>query len=419
MEQLSKLLLQVYIDKVEFKTTIENLIQNRLVGQEPLQVNGFDLEIKEFEHFNLALKDRKIAYDFIIKIKLNSNKISGIGGLAKVKLKMETSFDVSEQWILTTKTYLKDHEWIEKPVMKVKILSIPSTGILELLIAAFDDKMCGEIDKLVQKGSDLKSAIDLVIEKLMNPIPIKKLPDFHLDLNPENIKLYLDDYSEQYLRLKFFSQAKLSASVKKNAPQRVIKSIPPLHYEDVEPTSSLLVVDAEITYHALSQLLKEELKEVDVKGKKINFDNFEITSEGSRIAVEIDVSGDLEGKAFCHFIPNFDESKQLLKLDDLKFKLESKQLFAKTTSWMFRKLIERKLAENAAMDLSQILNNLKFTSNKQLERLELYPGFELTGDLDSILLKGFEHLPEGLKVQIEIVADFSAQIRMQKSLTQT
>ncbi len=419
MEQLSKLFLQVYIDKIEFKTTLENIIQNRFVNQKPIQVNGFDLEITAFEDFNLHIKDSILSYNFTIKLNLKSSKLSGVGGLAKVKLNLDTNFNISEDWKLTTKTYLKEHEWIEKPVMKLKILSIPSTGILELLIGAFDDKMCSEIDKLVQKGSDLKKFIDPVLESLKNPLEIERISNFNFNIKPNNLKIHMDEYSDKFIRVKIFSGSELVVKVKELNSSNIFQDLPSISYEDFDVLGSRFLIDAEINHAELSEILINELKEFNIKGKKVNFEKIRIETADEKLHLEVELSGDIKGTVFLNFEPVFNEEEQFVKLEDLKFKLESKQLFVRTTSWLFKKEIERQLAKYAKIDLRQILNNIKFSTNKTLEDKELYPGLNLTADIDAIVVKALRLLPEGLALNLDIAADFSAQVRVQKSLTQS
>ena len=255
MEQLSRLLLQVYIDKVELKTTIENIIQNRFVDEQLVNINGFDLELKEFEDFALEVSDSEIAYGFITKLKIKSSSISGVEGKAKVKLNFSTQFSISEDWQLKTKTYLKEHQWIEKPIMKLKIVSIPTTGLLELLIGAFDDKMCSEIDGLIEKGSDLQKILKPILSNLKNPLQIERISDFNFNIKPQSLNLFLEDHSDKDIKIKIVSEAGLQGKIKAMEATEIISDLPKIRIQDFEPVQSKLHLYSEISHEALSRLV--------------------------------------------------------------------------------------------------------------------------------------------------------------------
>ena len=127
----------------------------------------------------------------------------------------------------------------------------------------------------------------------------------------------------------------------------------------------------------------------------------------------------MTGKVFLNFEPILDKNKKIIELTDLKFKLESNQFFAKTASWLFKSEIERQVSKYAKVEIDDILTNLIFSANKKLENMELYPGLYLTADIDNVQLNTMELLQDGLSLQFEVDSDFSAKVRMQKSLTQT
>jgi len=419
MEELSRLSLQVYIDKVELKTTIQNIIQNRFVEQKLLKINGFEVALEEFEDLMIRFNDSSISYGFISKLNINSSKVSGIGGKAKVKIELNTQYSINEEWQLKTKTYLRDHEWIEKPVMKLKILSIPSTGLLELLIGAFDDKMGSELDNIINKGSDLTKFLKPILDKLKNPLQIERISNFNFNIDPESLKFYMQDDCDKYIKVKVTSIAGLTGKIKEMESSKIISDLPRINIEDFQIEQSKLLIYSEISHNELSKIILKEVPEIDLKGRKVRVENIAIQSDTNRLNFELDLNGSLTGKFCVDFEPVLHKSINQLELTDLKFKLESNQFFLKTASWLFKKEIEKQMNKYSEVDMAKILNKIKLSINKKLKNEELYPGLYLTADISKIQLNAIDLLKNSIALQFQVDSDFSAQLRLQKSLTQT
>lgn len=412
-----------FLDRDELRLSIENLMKNRFQEGIDLKKASLKVYIKDFRNLKIDCLGDKIIYQADITLELRSDSLILIKADAEVFLNFSSRFNINEDWSINTQTKLRNHEWKKKPKINLSLISLPGTGIAEMLIGMLDDKFCQDIDQSISNQVKLKPLVEKVFTHTKNPLPIKVLDDAHLNLEPTIMNIFIENYSDKYIKIKFKLETLINVDVGKRPASKIIEELPACTYKDFNDEVSLFNIAAQVDYGAIEKSILDQFEEIKFKDRKVVIENIKISESGSgingKISAIIDLKGDLQGQLFLACIPVLDKVQQIISLENFSFKLTSKNILYKALTNILKGQIEKKIKEEfAKLSLKTLSQQIKAFINNSMDQQEITPGLSLTVRVDEIDFVAFDYNEKGVFLLLSSEANLSLQIYLQKNLAQ-
>ena len=118
--------------KVTISTTkhlISDLLESALddaISGEPMVVNSVEVKLSRIGSADVNVSDKAIFIQLPLRIDLKrAAGLFTVEGNGAIVLGLKVDYDLDGQMRLSTRTDLRDHEWVEKPVLEIGSLNIP------------------------------------------------------------------------------------------------------------------------------------------------------------------------------------------------------------------------------------------------------------------------------------------------------
>ena len=156
-----------------------------------------------------------------------------------------------------------------------------------------------------------------------------------------------------------------------------------------------------LPYDSLNRITNSRISGTEIqigKGlfqKTIRLDSVRLSGGGSKMFVQVFLSKAIKGTVFLEGVPNYDVAAQLVKMDSLRFHIESKQLLIRTAAWLMNGAIEKKIKEACRFELGGRLQNIQNQLTVKMN-LQLYAGIWSKGYLNRLGVDTISLNPGGI-----------------------
>ncbi len=158
-----------------------------------------------------------------------------------------------------------------------------------------------------------------------------------------------------------------------------------------------------LPYDSLSRITNAKMGGTEIqvgKGlfqKTIRLDSVRLSGGGSKMFVQVFLSRGIKGTVFLEGVPNYDATAQLIKMDSLRFHIESKQLLVLTASWLMNGAIEKKIKEACRFEMAARLKNIQNQLTVKMNQ-QLYAGINSKGYLNRLVVDNIILNPGGIDI---------------------
>jgi hypothetical protein len=227
--------------------------------------------------------------------------------MRRIQIAYETSFDISSNYNLISKTELKKITPIDP--CEITFLKYNATKHVVDEVEVELRKMAKEVDKLIQ-STDVKKEITGAWNALTAPIVI---PNYgFVYVNPTSIGIDKLELKGSNLHFNLGLEAYPSAQLQPKQ-EYTPKTLPNLSKIDTETEGFMLYFDIFGTYDSLSNLLTKTLKgkEFEIKRNQIILDDIRVFgAKGNKLTIQAKFSGKKSGILYLEGTPVFDAEKQ-------------------------------------------------------------------------------------------------------------
>ena len=391
------------LDKAFLQKTIEKELQS-LIGLNgiKLNLNQGELHIEAIENIHYIVSSRDIQLSADIEVDYLKESGLDVAGHGIIRLVFNMAYEISPDFKLTTKIRLTDHQWLEKPSIKVGRLSIPSKGALDLLINSFEEKFGEKIDAIIAEKLDLQKMVTNQLARLENPIPNPLDENIHLFIKPDNLLFNITERDADYsLAAHTTFDAKVEwASLER---QTIFSALPSIEEYGGETSMSQLNIPVQVNFDALAKMLMRQFAQVTVLGRNLQVKDIKLHYDG-RLRVKANIEGDISGSLEADAIPRLDIANQILCLDDLKYDITTKNFLVKAATFLAKSEIDKRLDQFSKVPLQPIIGPLLTNLNVKLKDFKI-EGFEFDFHLDSLEMHKLSLLQDHLIAEVEIKAN--------------
>ncbi len=387
--------------------TISGLIYNDSI------IEDDGMRLKAWKTKDLKIKYQADTLFYTIPIKLWAEKRFDLGITttdkeleAEISIDFQTTINFSKDWKLLTKTTILGYKWISKPTIKILGANISIAFIADHLIASYKNEFNKEIDKALNEQIPLADYMAEVWKSLQEPISTNASGyQIWIVASPDNIYCtpLLGDLGKLTSTLGIKTKLDLFVGNKNPGSRRKI-GLPPLKmYSNCVDTVDMGVL-TDLPYPLMDSVAMDLLKGTAFgEGRhSIVVDTIFFYGKNDKLVIGLGVTGFINGKIYLESIPYFDKESVSIKVKDVDYKLDTKNVLAKIVNLFYKKQLKKKLEAEFELPLRAEFEMIKEFGRNSIFDTEIFPDIKINGRLDDIGVDRIQITPVGLKISLDI-----------------
>ncbi len=323
-----------------------------------------------------------------VKIKKNIG-LMDLNADGELVLNFSTLLSFQNDWSIKAKTKLNNYAWSKTPAIKMAGYALPITWIADYALKKSEQTILDAIDKSLNEKLMLRETMSDLWSKIQQPQQLNSEYNLWLQILPQQINLapIKNDKS------KIFSTITINTIVDTYFGENPIKpatnSLPQLNYNKTDANDFTFNCYTSVPFGEAEKLASKFLKGQTFSDKKrtVKIEDIKLFGQGSKIVVDVKLSGSYDGRIYFVGVPYFNEEKNAVAIKDLEFELDTKNVLLRTANWLFSKTLTTLIQKNMVFPLDENLNSVKIEIQNQLNYYEISKGLVLKGKLSSFDLK--------------------------------
>lgn len=293
---------------------------------------------------------------------------------------------------------------------EVTVLDVDATPLMRRMADAQLRDMRHELDSIIPALLDLRPAADSLWRLLQRPMALDSAGSVWLAMGPDGVGLAPVTGAAGTIRTAVVLTARPRV-VLGARPANGARSLPQL---SVAPaTSGLRVpVDVALPFDELGRRATALLA-AESAGKDVRVREVRVWGAGDTAVVRLELDGRVDGTLYLAGRVRYDAAGRALRLDDLRYTVESTHLMTRLKVTLGAPLVRRALDQatsHGRLDVGAQLDSVRLQLNSQLNR-QLAPGLAVGGGISDVRVIGLYVTSNAFVVRVELVG--SAQLFMQ------
>ncbi len=388
--ELSRINIPVSVHIGQMETSLNQEMDAIFVGDNQLFGNDQqDFELKVTKADRLRLDVTTDAVSYAVPLNLFVKKDFGIGQInadGAVILNFKTSFEIQSDWTLKTETVLEKYDWIKTPKLDLGIIQLPIASVANRLVDRSRTKIADIIDTQIRENFILKDYVDEAWKRLQEPIPASIENQLWVTMKPASIGMTGLEKAGSVVSATLVIQSLAEASIGNRPETPVLKPLPAFIPVDQAKGDFSINLFTAIPLDSLEALVKDiVIGETYKSGKRsVTVEDLEIYGQNNKLVVNTILSGDYKGSIYMIGTPFYNEKKNQLEIDDLKYELSTKNFIQKSMGWLFQNKIEKTIEETMRYPLEENMSEYKAILNDALSEYPITSGMVLRGNMEEL-----------------------------------
>lgn len=359
--------------------------------------------------FKIAYVDNVLTYEIPVKIWIKKRFSLGFTHTdqeieGSVHLKFSTAINFSKNWKIITHTQFLGYEWINAPVLKFGVISIPIRRIVDILMKNNKDFIQNTIDKTIRETIPLDSYISSIWEKIQNPIPIT-FGDMNAWIKATPQSLYTTPILGNYGNISTTLGVQCLMEVYMgNPPKSTVKQMqmPQLKMYTKTDENFKINILADIPYKVIDTIAKSSLlgDTLEAGKKMVVIDSLDIYGQNEKIVIGVGVKGFVNGMVYLHGVPYYESETSSIRIKEVEYELKTKNVFANIANLFYKKGLTRIIEEKLVIPIDEYLNLAKEMGRSELFDMELMENVRMNGLLNELNVDEIFPTANGLKISI-------------------
>ena len=338
-------------------------------------------------------------YDLPLLPDVNLGCGTGDGPRPRLRAALEAPITLTSEWRIATRARVADVGAASSEARdqcEVTFAGFDITGRMEDEARAFLEGQTSAIDSLVG-AVDLRPTFEGWWRILSEPIELDE--DLWLEIRPLSILRGPITGEGDVVRVDANLQAVPRITLG-NRPPGWERELPPLGEDEVDGALDILI-EGTAEYAAGSRILTEALagQGVEAAGFSLRLESVELSGiGGGRLALAVEVEGDVEGRLFLVGTPSFDSASGEVFVPDLDFSVATSSLMVSAASRALHRQLVAFLRNRARWPVDEAMS---WAAEKLAEGLnrELTDGVTLDGRVFDVGIIGVEARTDHLVVR--------------------
>jgi hypothetical protein len=332
------------------------------------------LEISKTSPIKVHRIDRTIYYN--VPVTISGQYITKFAGIrianatpvrTSIVLNMASKFHMGPKWDLISESELLNIEWKEDPTIKIAGLKINLRPVFEKVIKEKSQELTAKADEALLHLINTRKVVNKLWLDIQKPIVINKQKKIvYLKPYCKDMTGRLLETEPDLISLQFELKSEVRTYIEGDSIPASNKVLHDFRIKENDKDSLIVYVHSAVTFNVLNEILNQELagKKIEKKGLDVKIKKLRVYGTDTGIAVEIDVSGAINGSLYAMGNIKFDSTSKVVGVRDLNFVLNTQNILANSANWFLHsnvlELIAGKLefnTETLADKLPQIIMN--------------------------------------------------------------
>lgn len=379
---------------------IENQTNKYLNGliYEDKNIEDDDLQMQIFKQGPIVLANENGKIKTILPLKVNVKYRIGTKSLG-VDLTSIREFNLNGKitllsnvgltnWKMSTRTELKDIDWVESPTTTVMGKQVPITYVVNPALKLYGSKIEKTIDEAIAKSMDFKPNVLDALEKLCVPLQMSEAYDSWLRTVP--VELYTTDATLQKdaIALEMGLKCTMETFVGKKPESKFDRNKIVLKPVAKMPDHFTANIAAVSTYADASRIMTQNFagQEYGEGSKKVKVNKVNIWHKSGKMIIALDMEGSLTGTVYLAGFPQYNEQTQEIYFDQLDYALDTKSSLMRTANWLASGYILKKIEASCRYSIKPNLEEGRKNMKTYLSNYSPMPGVFVNGMVGDIKL---------------------------------
>ncbi|MFT4759408.1 MAG: hypothetical protein ACI9XO_001409 [Paraglaciecola sp.] len=403
--QTSVIHIPVRIDKNELQMSINQQLGETLYEDNNMGDDDMMIRAKKQQDITIEIGNEELIYQVPLDLWIKKGTFLGsVEAEGQLILDFKTSYQIAEDWSLSTITEVVGYDWIKRPVLKLGIVDLPVQFIANQVLKKTRSLISRTIDEQVKKQLDLKTQVNEAWQKLHQPILLSEEHKTWIVFNPESIgmsplKLDKDTIESTII---FKSNPVVSLGNKPATP--AFQPLPNFVFEIEKSDGFTLYLNTNFSLAEAEDLSKKHLvgEQFSYGKKYVKIEDVELYGSGKDLVINLLLSGSYNGNVYVQGEPKYNKRTNEIELENLDFDFSSKRFLMRTMSWLFKSNLKDRIHHELNFQLGQNVEMARLMIQEQLKSMEISKGVMLKGNLDKIHISKVKIVPETLKVEVAL-----------------
>ncbi|GAB4032358.1 DUF4403 family protein [Spirosoma gilvum] len=306
----------------------------------------------------------------------------------EIDLRFKSRFDLDPDWSVHTQTQADGYGWVRKPTVSVVGVNIPITNIVSRLI----DKNLGTItktlDQQIRRNVDLRTPVLKAWNTLREPYLLSEKYRTYLQVVPKRVLITPLRFEGRLIRATIGIEAYTLTSTGTKPDVHPAVSLPNLTVVSQVKDDFQIGLLSEASYPEVARIAAEEFV-----GKSFSFnnDNYHITitsmdlyGQNESLIIKAGLKGTINGDIYLRGRPYYDPKDQTISLKDLVYDLDTKNVLARSASWLLKGTFARTLEKQLTIPVGSQLADMQKLLQQRLSNTQLAKGVVINGHIDEI-----------------------------------
>jgi len=419
----SNINLKYRLNKSSMRDTFNGIMDTLLVNN-TFDVEEYNLQVKlsKKSEADLEFEGKKVLVNFPLYIEAEKETmIQKLEIEGEIHISAVCNIDINNDWQLTTDTELVDYYWLEKPKVKMGIITLPVEKIMNAVIEKAKHKVIDQIDETIKEKMSLKSQIVSVMDLINKPFTID-------NVNDVGLTIALDDFSMTGVKNQFdwnegiISVTGMGEVGRLKAIEESSNAVPVFSWLDqtYDRDTSNLYFNVDVGLDVINKVVKENFigKKFSEKGKEIMIKDLEVKGLDEKLGIVADVEGSYNGQIFLSARPEYKTRSRRFVSKDIEINLLTKNILHKGLGWMLNGRIKSELDKTLQFSLDDIMVPMRAELANQIEQVNSSGELEVKASVQDLEIEEFRFSSESIHATIHLpmilelnVIDFNSLAR--------
>lgn len=365
--------------------------------------DGLMLNAWKSEAITMNLHGNTIKYRIPLKLWMKKQLVVGEAEAeGTLALALKTTYQLKEDWTLSTQTSVEYHEWLSKPVLKTGLGNINIEPVANVALNRSKKTLTQSIDQFMAQQLNLKGYVQQAWTALQEPTLLSEEYKMWIKTTPTAIAMTPLQSDWNTIRATIAVQCLNDVSFGEKPYFRENAALPPLQFLNNPSDDFQMHLATDVPYPEAERLAKSSMiGQVFESGKqKVRVEDIQLWGNDDRLVINTRLSGSFNGQIYFMGKPAFNPLKNQIEVRDVDFHVQTRNFLMKSAAWIFQGPIKKKLADAMVFPLGENIATLKKTVQESLTNYQIQPGITLNGTIDSVAVTDTHLTPSSIRVNL-------------------
>jgi Domain of unknown function (DUF4403) len=383
------------VNKQKVEQQLLDLIKSSVPASK-LEVSGFEVLLTIISAPVIVIKDKVITTKLPLSVSFTKNAaLFTVQGHGQLNAEVLTQYDVNPNFILTTKSSIQDHTWIEKPVIDFGSLDITIEKLIDLILRHYNDLIAASIDKSIKDALDLNGIVKSAITQMRSKLQSFNFKGISLYVEPTELLLEPIDTDAQFFKAKGSVRAEIACASKNTLQDNGCL----LRWVESLLSDNISYVRFDVTEHIISDLLCDFVNKQEYGGELLVSDKCTVDFKPNNVIIQLHLVKPITSVVLLTGKPRYNEHESKLYIDDLDVQLKASNFIYKLTAPLVNKFLESNIKENLPVDVDALI---KTHLANYYKGNTSFDGMQISHSISSVNLTEMQFNDEGVSALLKV-----------------